>query len=439
MNYSKIFHHLGLASLLCLGLVLPARAQSGSDGSLYSRFGLGELYTFSSPQIQGMGGSGLGLRSFNYVNMSNPGSWSDQVLTRASAGFIYQNVAITDAADQTSRLASGSLNAVQFSFPILERRLGVGLGFAPYSRVGYRIETLDELISTQPSPDTTLFVTSFVGNGGLQRVVGGLGYRFNRYVSVGANAEVLFGIIDSGRRTSFIDINFQSTNVTTSTRMAGLTGTFGTLISLPNLVRDNDLLSLGAAFTLPARLAAVRVRTLGELEQVDRDTLGTRQEGTVDLPWSAGVGASYIPSNRWILSASAHYEPWSEFKSDLTFPGFTPGEAGSFSDRFRAGGGIEFLPAGADLLASYFARTAYRLGLSYDRSYASPVAGVDLRALAVTGGVSLPTMLPGTRLDINIEVGTRGTTEHGLVRDVFYRFAASLNVGERWFQKQQLR
>lgn len=419
--------------------MLPAWAQNGSDGSIYSRYGLGELRTFSSPQIQAMGGSGLGLRSFNYVNMSNPGSWSDQVLTRASAGFTYQGVEMTDAADQSSRLTSGSLNAVQFSFPILDRKLGAALGFAPYSRVGYRVQTESNIVSTQPTPDTTSFFTDFTGSGGLQRVVGGLGYRLNRYVSVGANADILFGIIDSGRRTSFNDSNFLDANITTSTRMAGLTGTIGTLITLPNLLSDNDLLSLGAAFTLPAHLKAVRVRTLGELHRVDRDTLGTRLDGTVDLPWSAGAGATYFPDNRWTLSVSALFEPWGDFKSDLSFPGFGPGDAGSLRDRLRAGGGVEFLPAGADLLASYFARTAYRLGFYYDQAYASPLSGVDLSTVAVTGGISLPTLLSGTRLDINMEVGTRGTTEHDLVRDTFYRFSAALNVGERWFQKQKLR
>ncbi len=69
----------------------------------------------------------------------------------------------------------------------------------------------------------------------------------------------------------------------------------------------------------------------------------------------------------------------------------------------------------------------------------TPVEGIDINTLALTGGLSLPAFTPGTRLDINVEVGTRGTTDQNLVRDVFYGVSATLNIGERWFVKRKLR
>ena len=92
---------IGMGALLHTQAV----AQSSNDGSLYSRFGIGELQSFSSSQIEAMGGAGFALHSLNYANLSNPGTWSDQILTRASAGFTYQNVRITNAAGDESRLA----------------------------------------------------------------------------------------------------------------------------------------------------------------------------------------------------------------------------------------------------------------------------------------------------------------------------------------------
>ena len=65
--------------------------------------------------------------------------------------------------------------------------------------------------------------------------------------------------------------------------------------------------------------------------------------------------------------------------------------------------------------------------------------GIDINTLALTGGLSLPSFVPGTRLDINMEVGARGTTEQNLVRDVFYGVSVILNIGERWFVKRKLR
>lgn len=108
-------------------------------------------------------------------------------------------------------------------------------------------------------------------------------------------------------------------------------------------------------------------------------------------------------------------------------------------DRVRFSGGFEVLPAGRDQLAPFLSRTAYRLGGYMDRSYVDPIADANLVTYAITGGVSLPALFSGTRLDINMEVGTRGTTETGLVRDVFYRLSASVNIGERWFEQRRLR
>ena len=82
---------------------------------------------------------------------------------------------------------------------------------------------------------------------------------------------------------------------------------------------------------------------------------------------------------------------------------------------------------------------AYRLGFYYDQTYVSPVAGTDINTIALTGGFSLPALLAGTRLDINFEVGTRGTTDGNLVHDRLYGVSATLNIGERWFVKRKLR
>jgi len=59
--------------------------------------------------------------------------------------------------------------------------------------------------------------------------------------------------------------------------------------------------------------------------------------------------------------------------------------------------------------------------------------------MAVTGGLSLPSLFPGTHLDLNVEVGTRGTTDQDLVRDLFYGVSATLSIGERWFVRRKLR
>jgi hypothetical protein len=429
-----------LAALVLLaGIHSRAAAQSTGEGSIYSRFGIGELRSFNSSQSQGMGGGGTALFSFNYLNRSNPASWGDQVLTRISAGVLFQGVHATDATDDISRLTEGSINAFHFSFPIVRQRLGFAAAYEPYSRINYVVRSEGEL---QPDPvfgDTSQYVVDLNGNGGLQTIVAGLGYRISPNLSVGASVNFLFGIMETARNTRFPgSIDHITTRVATSTRFSGFTGTAGALLSIPRPLSEQDILLVGASFTLPAHLNAARSLTLGR--GLDRDTLTNSTSGSAEFPLSAQLGAAYLYEDRWIFVANALYEPWSTFESDLPFAGYDPSNGVSnFSDRIRASLGAEFLPAGADVQEPFLRRVAYRLGFYYDQSYVSPPeASEPINTIALTGGFGLPTVVAGTRIDLGWEIGTRGTTTGLLVQDRFYRVSASLNFGERWFQQRQL-
>ena len=429
---------LTLAALCSLTLAPAlALAQGRDDGSLYSRFGLGDLRSFTSPQAQAMGGGGTALWSWNYINFNNPASWGRQRLVRAVAGFRFDGVEITDASDNTKRLTNGSLTAIQFGVPFRDDQFGLGLAFEPYSRVSYQVQTQDQLVTDPTTQDSTLYQIDFEGTGGLQQLRGGLGVRVADALALGASVDIIFGIIEESRRTEFASFDFAQTNLATSTRLFGVTGTLGALVTLSNLAAPTDNFTLAASLTLPTSLNGDRTQTLGE--SLSRDTLGTDIEGSLDLPLSARLGLAYEPNNRWTFVADARYEPWSQFESELSFPGYTPGDARLFRDRLRLSAGFELLPAGANLLDSYLKRVAYRLGFYYDQAYVSPIEGADINTLALTGGLSLPAFTPGTRLDINLEVGTRGTTDQNLVRDIFYGVSATLNIGERWFVKRKLR
>ena len=100
--------------------------------------------------------------------------------------------------------------------------------------------------------------------------------------------------------------------------------------------------------------------------------------------------------------------------------------------------GLEVVPGGSDLFAGYFERVAYRIGFFYDQGYIKPDGVSDINSYGVTTGLSLPLGVPGTRVDIISEVGRRGTTGNGLVRDTFFKFGLNLNIGERWFVKRKL-
>ena len=453
---------LALVAALLAAVCLPgapARAQSNGDGSIYSRLGLGSLHTFSSSQSQALGGGAYALRSLNYNPTANPALWSDQVYTRLSAGASYENVQASSSEGPTSRLAAGTVDAIQFSFPLYERTLGVGLSFQPYTQHNYRTRRRDSVAVRVGPPsggdpsaglEQVPYEVNFRGTGGLYSFRGGLGYKVTDALRVGGSVDVIFGIIESKRNTTF-DQNaaVRDVRLTDATRLAGVSGTVGAHLALADVLLEDDALSIGGAVSLPTTLSGTRVLTTSQLQSTSPDTLtapdGQRSfEGEVTLPWRGRLGVAYQPNTRWTVTLDGLYEPWSTFSSTFSAQEpftqrFPVGGEETLTDRWRLSAGAELLPAGDDQFAGYFRSMAYRLGAYAEQLYVQPGGRTALNTYAVTGGFSFPTTLSGTRIDLNVRAGTRGTTEQGLVRDRFYGVSLHINFGERWFQQRKLR
>ena len=201
LNSARGFQQVLLFTTLCLFL-LPqtASAQQNADGSAYSRFGIGELFNYSTAQIQALGGGGTALTSLNYVNLSNPATWADQSLTRLTAGVQFQGLELSNSAGNESRLNSSMLQAFQFSFPIRRGKLGASIAFTPYSRVAHTVPQEPVSLNSELQEPSS-YVINFEGQGGIQQATVGLGFRPSRNVSFGLSANFLFGIIDEIRRT----------------------------------------------------------------------------------------------------------------------------------------------------------------------------------------------------------------------------------------------
>ncbi len=426
MSKHRLFAAIGLLVLAAA----PAAGQGRDDGSLYSRYVLGELRSFPSSRAQAMGGGGIALWSLNYANYANPAALSRQFLVRASAGMRLDNISTVDALSKDKDLMAGSFSAVQFGLPLISNRLGLGFAFEPYSRVNYKVVTTGDL-DVDPSRDATPFTVITQGTGGLQQLRVGVGVNPVAALSVGASVDYLFGITEESKRTTFDSIRLRATNVAASTRMRGFTITGGAIVAIP--AGEDRELSVAGTITLPATLHGNYARTLGE--SLDLDTLGATMTGDIELPVSAGAGASFTSHSRWTFTADVRYEPWTDFTSTLPLTGYAPS---AMQDRTRISAGVEYLPAGSSIIEPYHQRIAYRLGFFVDDAYIRPAEGQSITTQAVTAGASLPTLFGGTRLDLNVQVGQRGSASGILVRERFVTISATLNIGERWFVKRRL-
>ena len=433
-------------SAFAAGTGPAAHAQGQNNyGSIYSRYGLGERFDYSSSQSEMLGGASVSLRDGSYTGLTNPSLWADQTVTTFSASVGVAGLRATDASTtEASRATAGDVAGLQLGFPILPARLGVALAYRPYSRVRYRSATPGTFFSPI---DTTGYTVNREGDGGLQRISAGLGARLGAGIQVGASADVIFGTFEYLQRTEFDRSSiYLETRQAQATQVRGVTATFGAAGTARHLAGEGDALTVAGAITLPTSLSGSRTFTLGE--SLDRDTLASVTDGSMTLPLLARAGLTYRSGARWLLSADALYEPWSSFSSTLPVGGFEPAtgttaEQSLLQDRFRVGGGFEVTPAGGSRNAGLLRRASYRIGAYGERGLVAPQAsatateGTDVMTYALTGGVSLPNRITGARLDLGVEVGTRGSTEGVLVRDSFIRGTFTLNFGERWFIRRR--
>lgn len=419
--------------------MLIAQAQSRSDGSVYGGFGIGERESVYTSQAQGMGVLGVGLFTPGYLNVANPGAFSDQVLTRFAGGLDFNGVRSTDAADQTSTASGGNVGALQFGFPIVRRKLGIAASFGSYTNAGYRATT-GGLLPAEDGEPATAYQTNYEGDGGLQEFTFGVGFRPVETFSFGVAVSALWGIVEDAVRVEYDNsADFVgSSNQRVSTRLSGFTGSVGLVARAPRLFGERDVLTAGASLVLPASLDGARTQFVNQ-GLVLSDTVGTSIGAEVTVPLRVLGGFTYAPGSHWLFVADGYFEPWTSFDSNLAFRGFRPGQPATFHDAFRAGIGAQFIPAGGDVFASKLARTALRFGLFVERDYAAPVENYSLVTYGVAGGFSLPTAIPGTYLDISTQIGTRGESEGILVKDLLYRISVTLNFGERWFVQRRLR
>jgi len=426
-----------LVLLIFLVFAGDVSAQINNDGSIYSRFGVGERIVFGSSQGQSFGGLGTGLFTPNYLNTTNPATWSDQVYTRFSGGLDFHNIRSSDVSNTTSTLSNGSIGAISFGFPIKERKIGVGVVFEPYSRVGYKAEVFGSLPEEGSEPATDYNVI-FEGEGGIQEIKVGLGYQVKPGISVGATANFFFGVIEYGQSTTFTEqgeyLSLSRRN--TNTRVYGGSLGLGAAYRKAGVFKDDDVLTLGYTLNLPANLTANQNKVLEQ--NLERDSLSVVDSGSLTLPLRTSFGVSYLASRSLLLVADWLYEPWSSFDSDIALGGFIPNETTQLSDRNRLSTGIQYTPAGAEFDPNYFSRISYRLGVYRERTHFQPDVSNKIATYAVVAGFGLPSLFGGTSVDFNGEFGKRGLQEGILVRDLFFRFTMTLNFGERWFVKRKI-
>lgn len=414
-----------ISALLCLGTAMMATGQNNTS-SPYSRYGYGTLVDGASAQGRGMGGLSVGIRDNQYTNFGNPATYSaiDSLNFRFELGASVKS-SFYHSGDIKSSDVSGNLERIGLQFPI-KKWLGFAMGIEPYSNVGYDYISK----STEKSViegDTLHYTSNYYGEGGINQLIFGLGFRPWKNFSFGCNFKMMFGDVETSTLITFNDNKnkgyFHSSKQTNLIDVRDFGFSLGAQYEIET--GEEKSLVLGVVFEPKSKLNAEASKTV-----ITAGVDSTTQEfgNAFELPMTLGIGATYNVKDKWMFGADYKLQKWSDA---LYF-----GEK-VFKDRSKLSFGAELLPD--QMSKSYFRRVAYRWGFSTANTYYSVHGDTNRDNIASAGfGFPLKRGLNPTVINFTVEYGFTTLSNKDLMSDRFLRFVLNTTLNEKWFVRRKL-
>lgn len=408
--------------------------------SPYSRYGIGDVFSYSNVRSAGMGGVGIATSTVFSPNRYNPASYSDFFLTttrtkntlrRTSldvSGFANVNALSTEKGKGTQSTAG--FRDLTFVFPS-NKKLAIAMGFAPYSAVGY---TVQDTFRTQID-DTTkiLSIIQYQGRGGLnQAFIGGATSFWGHRIRLGANAYYAFGNVQN-EWSSYL---FYSGAVATTTTRTSFMNGVGALVGVQyqdTLKKDSTngsiLLRVGLVTDYNVTMNASRVTLYGG---TIKDTLGTEAKSAISVPTKYGVGFELSKPLKWYVAGDLLYQNWKNFNYF--------NDSIVYGSDLQAGLGGEYTP---NMLGDkYFQRISYRGGAYFHKTYLS-YGDKSLTDQGISLGVGIPMSRSKQayseyigRFNLSVELGQRGSLGSQPLSELYSRFRFGITISERWFVRR---
>ena len=203
----RFFSAAFIIAFQLLSLQLQAQSETFSP---YSRYGIGDIPFNGFIKNIGMGGTGIGMRPYFNLNVSNPASYSSLLFTTFEIG-ASTSFAKMQTTSLSQRKSETAFSYFALGFPVVYQKWGATLGLIPFSNVGYKI------VSPITGANNTNVINTYEGTGGVNRFFIGNAVTIKKKLSIGVNASYLFGTLDRIHTEDFGGNYFYNTRYTYST------------------------------------------------------------------------------------------------------------------------------------------------------------------------------------------------------------------------------
>jgi hypothetical protein len=433
-KFDKILLIVALA--LC---VLPLGAQNDAFTSYspYSMYGIGDVSKFGSAYNKSMGGVGIATRDKRNINILNPAA----VTERDIQSFMF-DFSITEGnryyaqKDMHSSNNTFNINSITMSFPIF-KPMAMYLGIAPYSDIGYKItawETDKNIIA-----HTGSILNTVQGYGGLYNAYIGAGFSLFKGFSVGGEFDYVFGSLHKDNTFEMASSSHRSISSGYTLTLRALTGKFGAQYAFP--IAGEVSAVVGATYKLETSLKGTVDRfEIQTISSINDSTPSPRtysdvlEKGKVKLASEIGTGIALKGGDKWSAEVNYLRSDWTSSGMDKVIGFANVGNAvfsASTSQSVRVG--FAYVPNRNDI-RYYRRRITYRAGAYWDQAYCK-IDGMDLNAVGVTLGATLPVFRWSNGITLGMDFGQRGSKAGNLVRERYVNFHIGINIHDVWFIK----
>jgi hypothetical protein len=409
--------------ILCVGFAGSLLAQNNT--SPYSIIGIGDIEKSSFDRTTGMGHAGIALSSNRYIYQANPASFSnlDEHFFYFDFAARYKSVNYSGAAivDPTQSQSTD----VQFKKIILaikpKPRWAVSVGLVPFSTVNYSFNANKYVQGSNQA--TSAY---YEGSGSTNQFYVTNSFKVSKNFSVGLQASYLFGQLLETETLSESIID----SVLTTNRNIYLGNIYFKLGAQYKLkINKKWDVALGATASNKTRLQANY-----SLLVKDGNTVLMNNEyyksSYFSLPVTYTGGIAAMLKDTYTFAVDYNYQGWSA----LNYKGINYSLVNS--QRISAGAEyskkLRYLDQAAE---QYFLQTGFYYSSSYLR-----IAGQQLEEYGVTigAGVQLPRRAGFGDLTLqgSLDIGQRGTTDYGLIKEAFTQFNITLSYRDFWVSRK---
>jgi hypothetical protein len=218
--------------------------------------------------------------------------------------------------------------------------------------------------------------------------------------------------------------------------LGGLFGQIGALYQ--HKISEDYTFNVGMSYTLTQTLRAKKEQHyesyIGDIDDPlynykSADSL-YNVKGKVIIPAVLALGANYAHGDHWQVGVDVVSSNWKKYRS------YNVADSTGSYWMFKAGG--SYTPD-INNMNNYWRRVTYRAGF-YTGQDTYRFNETSLKKSAFTLGMGFPirrTNLSIGQFNTGFEIGKRGTTDNGLLKENFTRFMVGVTLNDKWFIKRK--